>query len=169
MFMFLSSIFNGIIVLEHALIYALNAWVGKRAELVLRIKKMQRNARSVWYAQCGTCHSPPTHHPSDPGIPAPCGTGLARLCVWSWDAVKLFSDVSGHIRLPAAHVASDPWGCCCTEGANGTRCRFYVHHMHNAWACVKKREKNTTNPTYSCVHVCVCVPWWGVCECEGGG
>ena len=50
LFMFLSSIFNGIIVLEHALVYALNAWVGKRAERVLRIKKLKRNARAVRHA-----------------------------------------------------------------------------------------------------------------------
>ena len=49
-FMFLSSVFNGIIVLEHLLVYALNALVGKRAELVLRTKKLKRNARAVRYA-----------------------------------------------------------------------------------------------------------------------
>ena len=50
LFMFLSSIFNGIIVLEHGLMFALNKWVGERAELVLRIKKLQRNVRMVRHA-----------------------------------------------------------------------------------------------------------------------
>ena len=50
LFMFLSSIFNGIIVLEHVLVYALNVLVGERAERVLRIKKLKRNARAVRYA-----------------------------------------------------------------------------------------------------------------------
>ena len=50
LFMFLSSVFNGIIVLEHVLVYALNVLVGERAELVLRIKKLKRNARAVRYA-----------------------------------------------------------------------------------------------------------------------
>ena len=50
LFMFLSSVFNAIIVLEHVLVYALNALVGKRAELVLRTKKLKRNVRAVRYA-----------------------------------------------------------------------------------------------------------------------
>jgi hypothetical protein len=49
-FMFLSSVFNGIIVLEHVLVYALNALVGERAERVRRIQKLKKNAKAVRYA-----------------------------------------------------------------------------------------------------------------------
>ena len=49
-FMFLSSVFNGIIVLEHVLVYALNKLVGERAERVRRIQKLKKNAKAVRYA-----------------------------------------------------------------------------------------------------------------------
>ena len=50
LFMFLSSVFNGIIVLEHALVYALNAWVGKQAAIIQRVKLLSRSPRAVAFA-----------------------------------------------------------------------------------------------------------------------
>jgi hypothetical protein len=47
LFMFLSSVFNGIIVLEHVLVYALNVLVAERAGRVLRIKKLKLDVRAV--------------------------------------------------------------------------------------------------------------------------
>ena len=49
-FMFLSSIFNGIIVLEHALVYALHAWVGKQAAIIQRVNRLRRNRTAVRHA-----------------------------------------------------------------------------------------------------------------------
>lgn len=50
MFMFLSSVFNGIIVLEHALVYALHAWVGKQAKIIQRVNQLRRNRKAVRHA-----------------------------------------------------------------------------------------------------------------------
>jgi len=50
LFMFLSSIFNGIIVLEHALVYALHAWVGKQAAIIQRVNRLRRNRTAVRHA-----------------------------------------------------------------------------------------------------------------------